>query len=132
MRRRKSKNRLVCDGICSLLLTIAGLSSCFIATASGQGFGKDRASSVLVLEVRMVSEATKFKGGGSISISVLVRNVGKDVLILPISCQSLDYKLTVKDRAGRVLPLTPRGKKLTTPMLMVCPRNTRTLASGES
>src|SRR5215204_1751027 len=107
----------------------------FISTASGRDFGYlswDRISSNLVLEATTVKKTARFKVGDEIVISALVRNVGKDVITLPTSCQSLDYKISVRGPGGGAPSLTSRGKQLTTPMLMVCPRRSRKLAGGES
>jgi hypothetical protein len=84
------------------------------------------------VSIETPEQRRQFRKGEPITITVSVENLTNEPLHLLVSCDALDYKLTVEGEGGYSPPLTAFGRKVTDPLVMhYCARRSRSLNPGE-
>lgn len=72
------------------------------------------------------------KSGEQVLLGLTITNNTETELFLAQSCVTLDYKFTVKDESGEIIPLTKEGERLTNRSKLVCSYKRIKLGSGKS
>jgi hypothetical protein len=81
-------------------------------------------SPAVYLSIQPKDQQYIFKSGEQIVLIILLENSTDKMVEFPLTCESLDYKVSVVDGKGDTPPLTANGRRITSIFEMTCRRTT--------
>gem|GEM_PF-4917500 len=119
---KATNNKLETAGIAvvSIGALLCLVTTLVAQTQKGDSSDRNKLEQIFHIAARTLSDRYVFELGEPIVLRLSVTNSSDADLFILQSCESLDYKLTVKNEQGQNVPLTTEGQRLTNRYEVIC------------